>query len=202
MIKEKKCKGQNKAVSFKGCGKITNVNFRKFGLCPSCYAEFLTETEVGKIIMQKAIFKVQKPRLDFEKASKEHTEKKGIAGALLVTKTLVHAYIRERDKYKPCISCGCQWNNEFQAGHYYPAGSFETLRFDLRNINGQCQKCNLHLEGNFENYTLNLPNRIGKENFDELVKLAEIDKQFSKVWNLENLKEIRNQIKKLKNETK
>ena len=197
MIKEKKCKGQSNAISFQGCGKLVNVAFRKYGLCSSCYAEFLTETEVGKLILFKALNKVQKPRIEFEKAHKEHIEKKGIAGALLVTKTLVHAYIRKRDEGKSCISCGCQWNDKFQAGHYYPGGSFETLKFNLDNINGQCEQCNLFKSGNFENYTLNLPKRIGIDSFDNLVKLAEIDKQFSKVWDLEKLKEIRDKIKKL-----
>jgi hypothetical protein len=197
MIKEKICKGNGKAISFQGCGKLVNVSFRKYGLCSSCYAEFLTETEVGKVILFKTINKVQKPRIELEKAHKEHKEKKGIAGALLITKTVVHAYVRKRDEGKNCISCNCQWNNEFQAGHYYAAGSFETLRFNLDNISGQCKQCNLHLEGNFQNYTLNLPKRIGSDRFDNLVKLAEVDKQFSKVWNLDNLKEIRENIKKL-----
>ena len=197
MIKEKKCFGNSKAISFQGCGKLVNVAFRKYGLCSSCYAEFLTETEVGKLILSKALNKAQKPRIELEKAHKENKEKKGIAGALLVTKTLVHAYVRKRDQNKPCISCGCQWNDKFQAGHYYPGGSFETLKFNLDNINGQCIQCNLFNEGNFENYTLKLPERIGKERFDNLVRLASIDKQFSKVWNLENLKEIRDNIKKL-----
>jgi len=197
MIKEKKCKGINKAISFQGCGKLVNVAFRKYGLCSSCYAEFLTETEVGKVILFKTINKVQKPRIELEKAHKEHKEKKGIAGALLITKTVVHAYVRKRDEGKPCIACGCQWSNDFHASHYYPSGSFETLKFHLDNIHSGCQKCNLFLEGNFESYTLNLPKRIGKERFDNLVKLAEVDKQFSKVWNLDNLKEIRENIKKL-----
>jgi hypothetical protein len=197
MIKEKKCCGNGKAISFQGCGKFVNVAFRKYGLCSSCYAEFLTETEVGKVILFKTINKVQKPRLEFEKAHKEHIEKKGISGALLVTKTLVHAYVRKRDEGKPCISCGCQWNSEFQAGHYYPAGSFETLRFNLDNIHSQCVKDNLYNNGAFENYTLNLPKRISIDSFNNLVKLAEVDKQFSKVWNLQNLKEIRENIKKL-----
>jgi len=197
MIKEKKCKGQSNAISFQGCGKLVNVAFRKYGLCSSCYAEFLTETEVGKLILSKALNKAQKPRIELEKAHKEHKEKKGIAGALLVTKTLVHAYVRKRDENKPCIACGCQWSNDFHASHYYPSGSFETLKFHLDNIHSGCQKCNLFLEGNFESYTLNLPKRIGKERFDNLVRLAQIDKQFSKVWNLQNLKEIRENIKKL-----
>lgn len=198
MIKEKKCKGINKAISFQGCGKLVNVAFRKYGLCSSCYAEFLTETEVGKVILFKTINKVQKPRIELEKAHKEHKEKKGIAGALLITKTVVHAYVRKRDQGKNCISCGCNWNPEFEAGHHYSANSFTTLKFNLDNIAGQCFFCNNKLEGNFSNYALNLPKRIGVERYNELVRLASIDKQFSKVWNLENLKEIRENIKKLK----
>lgn len=142
--------------------------------------------------------KKTKEKQELEKAFEERKEKKGIKGALEVTKTVVHAYVRERDKGKNCISCGTPWNNFFQAGHYYPAGSFETLKFNLDNIHGQCEQCNLYNSGNFENYTLKLPNRIGKERFEELTRLASIDKQFSKVWNLDNLKEIREEIKKLK----
>jgi hypothetical protein len=198
MIKQKSCKGQGKAFGY-GCGKLTNVENRIYGLgkmC-GCYSDWLLNSDIGKSILQKSISKVQKPRIELEKAYKENKEKKGIAGALLVTKTLVHAYVRKRDENKPCISCGCQWNSDFQAGHYYPAGSFETLRFNLDNIHSQCVKDNLYNNGAFENYTLNLPKRIGSDRFDNLVKLAEVDKQFSKVWDLEKLKEIRDNIKKL-----
>lgn len=198
MIKQKKCKGQGKTFGY-GCGKLTNVENRIYGLgkmC-GCYSDWLLNSDIGKTILQKSISNVQKPRIELEKAHKEHKEKKGIAGALLVTKTIVHAYVRKRDENKPCIACGCQWSNDFHASHYYPSGSFETLKFHLDNIHSGCQKCNLFLEGNFESYTLNLPKRIGKERFDNLVTLASIDKQFSKVWDLENLKEIRENIKKL-----
>lgn len=198
MIKEKICKGQGVAAG-SGCGKMVNVSNRIYGLGKMCcYANWLMTSENGKIKMQKALFKVQKPRIDLEKATKEHLEKKGIAGALLVTKTLVHAYVRKRDKDKPCISCGCNWNSDFQAGHHYSASSFTTLRFNLDNINGQCQKCNLFTEGNFDNYALNLPNRIGNERYNELVRLAGVDKQFQKVWDIENLKKIREFIRGLK----
>ena len=199
MIKEKKCKGQGKAFGF-GCGKMTKVENRIFGLgkmC-GCYSDWLLNSDAGKLKMQQSISKVQKPRLEFEKAEKELKEKKGISGALLVTKTLLHAYVRERDKNKNCVSCGTQWNDTFQAGHFYAAGSFETLRFNLDNINGQCQQCNLYLAGNYENYALNLPFRIGIKKYNDLQSLASIDKQFSKVWNLENLKEIRENVKKLR----
>lgn len=198
MIKEKKCKGQGLALGY-GCGKMVNVSNRVYGLGKSCcYANWLMTSENGKIKMQKSLLKVQKPRIELENATKAHIEKKGIAGALLITKTVVHAYVRKRDIGKPCISCGCNWNSDFQAGHHYSANSFTTLRFNLDNISGQCQKCNLFQDGNFDNYALNLPNRIGVERYNELVRLASIDKQFEKVWDLESLKEIRNHIKSLK----
>jgi hypothetical protein len=200
--KKKPCKGNRAETKGLGCNKPTFHRVYGLGKMCGCYSDWLLNTEAGKLKMQKAIIKAKEPRLELEKASKEHLEKKGISGALLITKTVVHAYVRERDKHKPCISCGCQWNNEFQAGHYYSAGSFETLKFDLRNINGQCKQCNLYLEGNFENYTLRLPERIGQEAFNNIVAKASIDKQFSKVWNLENLKEIRNKIKTLKQNLK
>jgi hypothetical protein len=199
MIKEKKCKATGKAIGFESCGKITAVNRLKYGLCPSCYPAFILNDERGKIIMQKALFKVQKPRLDLENVQKESKQRTDLQKAHNITKTIVHAYVRERDKGKPCISCKNPWKPNFQAGHGYAAGSFETLRYNLHNINGQCEQCNLRNEGDFFNYSLNLPDRIGIENYNELVRLAGIDKQFSKVWDLEKLKEIRLQIKKFKN---
>lgn len=195
--KEKTCKGIGKAHGFNGCG--TKTMFRKYGLClKKCYPKYLQEDERGKVIMYNAINKVQKPRKDFEKAEKKSKEDSKIKLALANLKTIVHAKVRERDEGKNCISCDAVWNSEFQAGHHYSANSFHTLKFNLDNINGQCVKCNIHLEGNFDNYALNLPKRIGQERYNELVKLAAIDKTFVKIWNIENLKEIKDKIKEFK----
>lgn len=195
--KEKPCKGTTAETKNLGCGKPTLHRVYGLGKMCGCYSDWLLNSEAGQIKLQKSILKVSKPRLELEQAERQHKEKKGIAGALLITKTVVHAYVRKRDKGKNCISCGCNWNDSFQCGHFYPAGSFETLKFNLDNTHGQCQKCNLYDSGNFENYALNLPNRIGVERYNELVRLASIDKQFSKVWNLQNLKEIRDNVKEL-----
>ena len=194
--KEKICKGINKANGVKGCGKLTK--FRKFGLCSSCLADFYFETDVGKLLMSKVISKVQKPRLEMQKSFELDKYTKLLKASKINTKTQVHAYIRERDKGKDCISCGVEWNNTFQAGHFYKSETFETLKYNLHNINGQCFRCNNFLDGNFDNYSLNLPNRIGQENYNNLVKLAEKDKHYQKVWNVENLKEVRNLLKQEK----
>lgn len=196
MIKEKPCKGIGVAIGF-GCGKLTKVENRIYGLgkmC-GCYCDWLLNSENGKVKMSKSILKVQKPRLDFEQKQVEKKELTRLKLMLNSTKTKVHAHVRNRDIGLNCISCNTPYSNDFQAGHFYPAGSFETLKFHLDNINGQCVQCNLFKDGNFENYSLNLPKRIGLERYNELVKLAEIDKQFQKVWTVEKLKEIQKLLK-------
>ena len=196
--KEKKCLGQGIAKGY-GCGAMTAVQNRVYGLgkmC-GCYSDWLLNSENGKIKLSKALSHVQKPRLELEKAEKEKSTRSKLQQTHNHTKILVHGYIRERDKYKPCISCDCAWNKDFQAGHHYKAELYETLKYHLDNISGQCRQCNLRKDGNFLEYSLRLPNRIGIENYQNLVKLAEIDKQASKVHTIESLLEIQKQIKLL-----
>jgi hypothetical protein len=142
--------------------------------------------------------KKEKQAVKFKEYEQEHKEEKSLKASLINTKMQVHEYVRLRDKGKPCISCGVAWTSTFQCGHHYKSETFTTLRFNLDNLHGQCQRCNLFLEGAFENYALNLPFRIGIKKYNDLQSLASIDKQFKKVWNLENLKEIREKVKKLR----
>lgn len=195
MIQNKRCRGQGKAISFVGCGAMTNVKFRRLGLCNSCYPDFIINTEPGKIILAKALLKAQKPRLELEAADNERKQRTALKLAHNNTKLIVHAFVRERDKGLNCISCGCGWNPSFQAGHHYKSETFETLKYHLDNISGQCFYCNNRLEGNFDNYALNLPKRIGQERYNALVQLAEKDKHFSKVWDVDSLKAIQLEIK-------
>lgn len=44
-MKEKPCKGINKAASFSGCGKLSV--FRKYGLCPKCLWQWMNTTKEG-----------------------------------------------------------------------------------------------------------------------------------------------------------
>lgn len=52
----------------------------------------------------------------------------------------VNAFIRTRDEGKPCISCGAM--KPLTAGHHQSVGSYEEIRFNTKNINGQCWGCN------------------------------------------------------------
>jgi hypothetical protein len=172
---------------------VPKYPFQKFCLsdeeCIKAFNEWVKEEKEKK----KA-----KANKDFEIAEIKDKEEKKLKASLINTKTQVHAYVRNRDKGKPCISCGTNWNQDFQCGHHYKSETFITLRFNLDNLHGQCRRCNLHLEGAFDNYALNLPNRIGIERYNKLVELASVDKQFEKVWNVDNLKEVRMLLKEEK----
>jgi hypothetical protein len=192
-IKSKPCKGTGKAKGF-GCGKLTKHRVYGIGkMC--CYSDWLLNSENGKIHLEKITLKVTKPRKDFQKFKKERKERIGLASLLESVKTVCHKYIRLRDKGKPCISCQNPYQTNHQAGHFYKAELFSLVRFNEFNINGQCEQCNLRREGNESEYRINLPDRIGEANFNELNKLASFEKRTSHKWDRLNLIEIRNYYK-------
>lgn len=130
-----------------------------------------------------------------QKMSEERKNRIGLTTLLESVKKVCHEYIRLRDKNKPCISCGTQWHKDFQAGHFYKAELFSSLRFNEYNINGQCVQCNIRKEGNESEYRVNLPKRIGSVLNDELNHLATLDKKKDFKWCREDLKAIRTYYK-------
>ena len=81
---------------------------------------------------------------------------------------IFNKYIRERDKDKPCISCGHTDGRQFHAGHYKSAGQNPQLRFNELNVNKQCSICNNYKSGNLAEYRINLIKKIGLENVEAL----------------------------------
>ena len=67
---------------------------------------------------------------------------------LKLAQAAFNSYIRERDLYYPCISCGRHHDGQYHAGHYKTIGSHPELRFNERNCYKQCAPCNNHLSGN------------------------------------------------------
>tara|TARA_B100000787_G_C16188259_1_gene295905 strand:+ start:1644 stop:2258 length:615 start_codon:yes stop_codon:yes gene_type:complete len=187
--KPKKCKGIGKAKGFKSCGKETL--YRKFGLCDSCRCDWLINDERGRIELQKATLQATKPRKEFQQYKKERKDRNSLTTLLESVKNVCHKYIRLRDKNKPCISCKAPYHSEHQAGHLYKAELFATIKFHEFNINGQCIKCNIRREGNEGEYRVNLPKIIGKENFEEINRLAELDHRINHKWDRQELIEIR-----------
>jgi hypothetical protein len=172
-IRKKRCKMCNKLFApFNSLQKVCSVG---------CAIELTNKTKAENDATIEILVKKKKERIAL--------------GTLMgYTKTKVHKYVRERDKGKRCISCGCTYSEDFDAGHFYPSSQFSAIKFDLDNIHGQCIQCNRYKEGNFENYSLNLPNRIGIDNYNKLVKRAKNSKKVVKKWNREELKAIQREI--------
>ena len=103
-----------------------------------------------------------------------------------------NAFVRERDKGKPCICCGKSLQGaanstggDFDCGHYRSVGSAPHLRFDERNAHGQTKQCNRYGAGRAVDYRIGLIQRIGLAEVEAL----EADNEPRK-WSIEELKEI------------
>lgn len=84
-----------------------------------------------------------------------------------------NAYIRERDKDKPCICCGRPLGapdigGGFDCGHYRSVGSASHLRFHEHNAHGQAKVCNRYGAGRAVDYRIGLVARIGREAVEAL----------------------------------
>lgn len=62
-------------------------------------------------------------------------------------------YIRERDRGNPCITCGVEWSESHQAGHFMSRRHLNT-RWEVFNGASQCPKCNCW--GAWEQYEFSL----------------------------------------------
>ena len=99
-----------------------------------------------------------------------------------------HAYVRERDKDEPCISCGKF--TTLECGHFYSAGHYPALRFDENNSAGQCKHCNQFLSGNLLEYRRGLINRKGVKVVEDLEIKAAYFKRTGYKWDRMALIEI------------
>lgn len=82
-------------------------------------------------------------------------------------------YIRLRDADEngmvKCISCDDvkHWK-EMQAGHFVAASVSLALRFDERNVNTQCPKCNCWDDRSIHRYTIAMRKKYGPDIVEEL----------------------------------
>ena len=93
-------------------------------------------------------------------------QKKSVPSLIATAVRYFHAYIRNRDKGKVCVSCGVY--TTLEAGHFYSGGHYPILRFDPLNVHGQCKRCNSHLHGNLNEYRKRITSRITPEQLSVL----------------------------------
>lgn len=80
-----------------------------------------------------------------------------------------NAWVRERDYFEPCISCGTTADVQYAAGHYRTVGACHELRFEPLNVHKQCNRnCNMGKSGNIVEYRIGLVKRIGADKVEWL----------------------------------
>lgn len=104
-----------------------------------------------------------------------------------------NAFIRERDKGQPCISCGTTADVQYAAGHWKSRGSSPHLRFNQFNVNLQCNRyCNLGQSGNVGEYRIGLINKFG------IKKVEWLESQNVPVkWSINEIRAIKQYYRKL-----
>lgn len=90
----------------------------------------------------------------------------------------VNKFVRKRDSvngYFICISCEkLKPIRHCQAGHFYSRGNYNSVRFNLDNINAECDYCNGFNHDHLIGYQKNLIKKIGEKRFNDLEKLAQL----------------------------
>lgn len=177
MRKEKACKGINKAVGY-GCGKIVPTQTRKYGLCQSCFRDWVKSTEEGRE------YAAGFARSLTNKNRKEQKKK----DSRRLEDMRVEVYGKENRKYLQievnrlarmidshfkltCIDCSRPFANQQDGGHFHSVGSDAALRYNLHNIHSQRSECNQNALGGGRalEYYEGLIDRYGNE-YAELVR--------------------------------
>lgn len=123
---------------------------------------------------EKAIEKIKLDKSRNEKAMKKVSRERDLERLKSVqnisffhkkAQAAFNAFIRERDKGRPCVSCGKPDNGQHQrhASHYRSVGACSSLRYDENNVHASCSVCNNHLSGNVASYRVALVEMIGIE---------------------------------------
>lgn len=123
--------------------------------------------------LQKAADKKAKEKRQWIREGRQRLKTRG--EWLKDAQTEFNKFVRLRDRFQPCISCGSYpddsgliTGSRIDAGHYRSVGACPELRFEELNCHAQCVKCNQHLSGNTVEYRIRLIQRIGQESVDWL----------------------------------
>ena len=165
---------------------------RKSSRCKICRGEYVKKSMMHKVCGEACAIElalIQRAKDEAKAARAERIEHRAKVDAsrprkwhMAKLKTELHAFIRERDEGRTCISCETvlvklgRVGGDYDAGHFRSVGSASNMRFLENNIHGQCKHCNDFLGGNPHAYELGLISRYGQDYVDVLKADNEIRK--------------------------
>ncbi len=141
--------------------------------CVTCKTEFNPHSSLAKTCSPKCAVEYTKQVRAKKQAKSDKArleEMKTLPQLIKECQQVFNKFIRLRDWGKPCISCGAPHTgaaNSFDAGHYRSVGSSPEVRFDPRNVSGQCKQCNRYTFDSAA-YRAELVRRIGLDEVEAL----------------------------------
>lgn len=81
-------------------------------------------------------------------------------------------YVRERDRGKPCVTCGAKWEENHQNGHFMSRRHLNTRWFQ-KNTHSQCPKCNLWWSGEQFLHGLAIDRMYWQGTAEQIMRLAQ-----------------------------
>jgi len=85
---------------------------------------------------------------------------------------LVNQYVRWRDRHKPCPTCGTNKPGiKYDAGHFHTTKARPDIRFELKNINKQCNRCNVWGAGKRNEHEKFIAETYGQDVVDWLAEI-------------------------------
>lgn len=198
MIKEKKCKGQNKAFGFDGCGKLTPQTDRKYGLCRDCLRIWMVSTNEGGKYIKKLSIEAKK---DVKRANKKETEEAKIN--LLSTdkyrskyvQPIINEIARIIDHGQPCIATG-NYEGKMAGGHCISVGSNRSLSLNLHNIHKQSFHSNSWKGGDETRYREGIIKTYGSDYYDYINSLRQMKPLKLTLDDLKEVKSIALEVRK------
>lgn len=140
----KKCKSVNSKTKGLGCKKLTK--FRRFGLCNTCYINWLLTTDEGKAYLQASKI-TGKKKAEKKLASEERKKRLDMKDELTDWKVLLQKKVNEISRLidlgRPCLATE-RHPNQMHGGHVFSRGSQQTMRYNLHNIHRQSAQSNWH----------------------------------------------------------
>lgn len=141
---------------------MITINMSRF--CDrQCAIDYALDKEVQKRISAKVKKEAER------EAKKKHARRKrafyenDVKTRKKAAKTACHEYIRTRDFGQPCICCGRELGQKYDAGHFIESGNNPRIRYDEDNIHAQSVYCNQYKGGNSDDYRGRLIQKIGLE---------------------------------------
>lgn len=164
--------------------------------CKECGATFVPYKTTNRLCYVCTKTKVALKNLDKIKKDKVKKQKEDLLTLqdyLKLAQQVFNKWIRQRDEGLNCISCNKPMRKgNIDAGHLWSAGGHSNVRFNELNVNAQCSRpCNKDKAGDINNYRLGFVKRYSAEQLEELDKIANVTKK----WSKDELKKLINEYK-------